>query len=194
MATQSSYRKLGYLGVFGFLGLFGLAGRPEMMPLVALFGLFALFFTPTVKEGSGNKSPSRGAIILAGCIAMLVLAIVAAQYGFARRTVRETVLVPQLDVNIYAQHVDEIANASEVITELKVDRLTNTIIVSAQSRNLDAASEEVRDLIRDPAPVLAASSLGVSVGEARAAGSRQQRTIHAVTETDRGRSRDGRTR
>ena len=167
MGTESSYRQLGYLGVFGFLGLFGLVGRPEMMPLFSLFGLFALFFSPTVKNGSGNTSASRGAIIVTGCIAMLVLAIVAAQYGFARRTVRETVLVPQLDVNIYAKHVDEIANASEVITELQVDRRTNTIIVSAQARNLDAAIEELRDLIRDPAAVLAASSLDVSVGEAR---------------------------
>ncbi len=88
MATNSGYRKLGYLGFLGFFGLLGLFGRAEMMSLFVLFGLFALFFTPLAKSDGSKKSSSWWAIACAGCAAIIVFAIVLAQYGprIAKRT------------------------------------------------------------------------------------------------------------
>ena len=81
MATNSGYRKLGYLGFLGFFGLLGLFGRPEMMSLFVLFGLFALFFNPLATSDGSKKSLSWWAIACAGCAAIIVFAIVLTQYG-----------------------------------------------------------------------------------------------------------------
>lgn len=166
MATASRFRRFGYLGFFGFLGLLGLFGRAELMSLFALFGLFALFLVPTAKS-DGRQRPSRWAIASATCVAMIVLAIVLAQYVIAPRVAQTTVVVPEWDVSIFAPHIDELVAASEAIADLQIDRRTNSVIVTAEARNLDAAVDEVWNYAKDPSLILAASSLDVTVSEAR---------------------------
>lgn len=104
---------------------------------------------------------------LLGLFVFVSLLIVTIQFAWPRRTVTMLLPVRSIDVQIYEQHLDAIANSSDSISTLRIDRRTNSIIVTAQARNTDVATRDIEQLIADPRPVFAAASLGVTIQEAR---------------------------
>ena len=77
------------------------------------------------------------------------------------------VAVPRVAAELYAPHADAIAAESDVIESLRTDKRTNCLVVTSQAQNVDAATEELRQLIQDENLISAASSMGLTLPEVR---------------------------
>lgn len=104
---------------------------------------------------------------LLGLIALTSLSIVAFQFAWPRRTVRTSVLSPLTDVSVFEPHLAQIKASSKTLGKLEVDHATNTIVIHAQARNIEAARNEIELLVENPSALLASASLGITLQEAR---------------------------
>lgn len=93
--------------------------------------------------------------------------IATVQFAWSRRSVSTLIPLSQMDVSPYEPYIDAIVQDSDAIAVLQIDRRNNAMIVTAQARNIDTAKRDVERLVSDPSSVYAATSLGVTLGEAR---------------------------
>jgi hypothetical protein len=82
-----------------------------------------------------------------------------------KRKIQSFVEVPNVSVELYAPHLDAVAAQSNVIVSLRTDASTNCLVVTAQSRYLDSARSEVRQLVQDESLIFAASAMGLTIAE-----------------------------
>lgn len=103
---------------------------------------------------------------LLGLMAVISLSIVAFQFAWPRRTVRTSVLSPTFDVRTLEQHFDLIAKQSQTIIKVQCDPATNSIMIQAQARHIEAATKEIESIIADSKTFLASAALGITMQEA----------------------------
>lgn len=104
---------------------------------------------------------------LLGVLAVISLNITAFQFAWPRRTVQTSVLSPIFDISVLEPHLARIAEQSQTIRKVRCDPATNSIMLQAQARHIEAASREVESIIADPNAFLASVSLGITMQEAR---------------------------
>ena len=86
--------------------------------------------------------------------------------AWLRREVQTLVTLPFASVNVFAPHIDMIVRDSPTIAALQVDSRSNSLILTAQYRNLEAARAELLWLTEHPAVLEAARVLGLPLPEA----------------------------
>ena len=104
---------------------------------------------------------------LLGMIAVVSLSIVAFQFAWPRRTLQTSVLSATFDISLLKPHLDHIAEQSQSIRNVQCDPATNSIIIQAQARHMEAARKEIESIIADPTTFLASTSFGIAMQEAR---------------------------
>ena len=104
---------------------------------------------------------------LLGLIAVVSLSIVAFQFAWPRRTLRTAVLSPLFDIRMLEPHLDHIAEQSQTIRKVQCDPATNSIIIQAQARHIEAARKEIESIIADPSTLRASDSLGINTPDSQ---------------------------
>lgn len=104
---------------------------------------------------------------LFGLVAVIALGITALQFAWPRRIVQTSVLSPTFDISLLEPHLDQIAEQSQTIRKVKCDPATNSIILQAQARHIEAAEKEIELIMADPSVLLTSESLGITMQEAR---------------------------
>jgi hypothetical protein len=99
---------------------------------------------------------------LLGLFVVVALLIVAGQYVWPLRTVSQSIVSQQIDVQILKPHLDAIAQDSQVIISWEIDIRSNSIIVKAQAKNMAAAVAEIQQIVSDPSSLVAATSWRLS--------------------------------
>ncbi len=123
---------------------------------------------PVVKPAEYRGQLSQFTIrSLLGLVAVISLSITAFQFAWPRRTVQTSVLSPTFDIRILEPHLAQIAEQSQTIRKVQCDPATNSILIQAQSRHMEAAKRELETITADPNTFLTAASLGITMQDAR---------------------------
>ncbi len=91
---------------------------------------------PSESRGQFTRFTIRSLLLL---IAGISVSITAFQFAWPRRTVQTSVLSPTFDISLFEPHLDQIAEQSPVIKKVQCNPATNSIMIQAQARHIEAA-------------------------------------------------------
>jgi hypothetical protein len=85
--------------------------------------------------------------LLLGCIVLVAFSIAMFQFAWPRRLLNTRVVVNSIDIQMLEPHLESMQSAVPSVSQLRVDRSTNSLVFCVQARNLVSATKLVKEQI-----------------------------------------------